>query len=313
MVARAPCPPSPGEAWSPHQLGSPPPDGMWCLDDFELGPKLGAGNFAQVRLLRERSSGVLVAVKQVSKRRVARLRARTCVERELSLQAHLCHESVLQLFGYFWDRHYIYLLLEYAPRGDLGSLLRRRGSLGDAGAVAARQAVAALRYLHGLAVIHRDLKPENLLVGRGGAVKLADFGWAVQSQPGERRWTVCGTLDYLAPEMVRATGHGLEVDLWGLGVLAYELFVGSTPFFAKSQEETYRCILKARFTFPPAAGRAVRDFVQGFLEPEPFRRRCLEEAAEHEWLSQGDSVWESLVAEPGATWSRNSLEPTETR
>ncbi|CAE7866229.1 Aurkb, partial [Symbiodinium microadriaticum] len=163
-------------------------------------PENGAlRSFARVRLARERRSRILAALKQVSKQRVAKLRARRCLERELRLQAHLSHPHVLQLFGYFWDRNFIYLILEYAPHRDLRRLLGEQGPLGDAASAPIRPLTMAVEYLHSLSVIHRDIKPENLLIGREGVVKLSDFGWAVQSPRGERRWTVCGTLDYLAP------------------------------------------------------------------------------------------------------------------
>merc|ERR1740115_417874 len=99
-------------------------------------------------------------------------------------------------------------------------------------------------------VIHRDLKPQNILVGHNRQVKLGDFGWAVHTYPDQKRWTLCGTLDYLPPEIVHAiNGHSFGVDTWGLGVLAYELLEGCPPFSAPSCEETYRRILKASPTF----------------------------------------------------------------
>ncbi|XP_008336567.2 aurora kinase A-B-like, partial [Cynoglossus semilaevis] len=99
----------------------------------------------------------------------------------------------------------------------------------------------ALNYCHSKKVIHRDIKPENLLLGANGELKIADFGWSVHT-PSSRRSTLCGTLDYLPPEMIEGKTHDEKVDLWSLGVLCYEFLVGKPPFEAKSHEDTYRRI-----------------------------------------------------------------------
>jgi len=276
---------------------------MWRLGDFELGPCLGRGAFARVRLARERQSLALAALKQVSKHRVAKLRARRCLERELRLQAHLSHPYVLQLFGYFWDRNFIYLILEYAPHRDLRRLLGAQGPLGDAASAAMRPLAMAVEYLHSLSVIHRDIKPENLLIGREGIVKLSDFGWAVQSPRGERRWTVCGTLDYLAPEMVRACGHGAALDLWAVGAVAFECITAVAPFAASSPEETYKRILQSRFCLPDSSAPNARDFIRRLLLTEPELRMSCEEALAHEWLlEERQTALAELLRRSGAAF-----------
>jgi aurora kinase len=101
------------------------------------------------------------------------------------------------------------------------------------------QLAGALRYCHAKHVIHRDIKPENLLLGLAGELKIADFGWSVHA-PSSRRRTLCGTLDYLPPEMVEGREHDAAVDCWSLGVLAYEFLVGAAPFEAPGHQDTYR-------------------------------------------------------------------------
>ncbi|MEQ2171884.1 hypothetical protein GOODEAATRI_015154, partial [Goodea atripinnis] len=103
----------------------------------------------------------------------------------------------------------------------------------------------ALHYCHTKNVIHRDIKPENLLLGGNGELKIADFGWSVHT-PSSRRSTLCGTLDYLPPEMIEGKTHDEKVDLWSLGVLCYEFLVGKPPFEAKTHDETYRRISRVR-------------------------------------------------------------------
>ena len=118
----------------------------------------------------------------------------------------------------------------------------------------------ALKYCHSKKVIHRDIKPENLLLGINGELKMADFGWSVHS-PSSRRQTLCGTLDYLPPEMVAGKTHNHTVDLWGVGVLCYELLVGHPPFLANTYDETYMKIRKAQYTVPSFVSIGAKDLI----------------------------------------------------
>ena len=107
----------------------------------------------------------------------------------------------------------------------------------------------ALSYCHSKKVIHRDIKPENLLLGIHGELKIADFGWSVHA-PSSRRTTICGTLDYLPPEMIEDKPHDEKVDLWSLGVLCYELLIGKPPFETPTHDGTYQRITKVEYRFP---------------------------------------------------------------
>lgn len=118
----------------------------------------------------------------------------------------------------------------------------------------------ALKYCHKRKVIHRDIKPENLLLGLHGELKIADFGWSVHA-PSSRRTTLCGTLDYLPPEMVKGQTHNHTVDLWGIGVLCYECLVGEPPFLAKTYEDTYVKITKARYKCPEFVSEGAQDLI----------------------------------------------------
>lgn len=120
----------------------------------------------------------------------------------------------------------------------------------------------ALKYLHEKNVIHRDIKPENLLLGLNGELKIADFGWSIHA-PDKKRLTLCGTLDYLPPEMIEGKYHNEKVDLWSLGVLCYEFLVGNPPFEDPSghYQATYSKIAKVDVSFPEHVSPLARDLI----------------------------------------------------
>lgn len=141
----------------------------------------------------------------------------------------------------------------------------------------------ALDFCHKKHVIHRDIKPENLLIGTNGMVKISDFGWSVHA-PDMRRKTVCGTLDYLAPEMVRQEPHNERVDTWTLGILMYEFLVGRPPFEAPQQQETYDRIKHAAVTFPAHVSPEAQDLIVKLLQKDSKRRLPLAAVATHPWI-----------------------------
>ena len=145
------------------------------------------------------------------------------------------------------------------------------------------QILRGVKYLHSAKIIHRDIKPENLLLDMKGDLKIADFGWSVHA-PTSRRATMCGTLDYLAPEMIEGHMHDERVDHWALGVLTYEFLVGKPPFESESNNETYRRITRIDLKFPPYVSEGARDFVTKLLRKEPSQRISLEECLEHPWI-----------------------------
>ncbi|XP_036162497.1 aurora kinase C-like [Myotis myotis] len=141
----------------------------------------------------------------------------------------------------------------------------------------------ALAYCHENKVIHRDIKPENLLLGLRGEVKIADFGWSVHT-PSLRRKTMCGTLDYLPPEMIEQRTYSEMVDLWCIGVLCYELLVGNPPFESSSYSETYRRILKVDVKFPPSIPLGAQDLISKLLRYQPSERLPLAQVLQHPWV-----------------------------
>uniref|UniRef100_A0A674H0V4 non-specific serine/threonine protein kinase n=1 Tax=Taeniopygia guttata TaxID=59729 RepID=A0A674H0V4_TAEGU len=258
----------------------------FSLEDFEVGRPLGKGKFGNVYLARERRSGFLVALKVLFKSQVEQEGVEHQLRREIEIQAHLRHPNVLRLYNYFHDRRRVFLILEFAPRGELYKELQRCRRLDATRTATLMEELAdALLYCHGRKVIHRDIKPENLLLGLKGELKIADFGWSVHA-PSLRRRTLCGTLDYLPPEMVEGGGHDEKVDLWCLGVLCYELLAGHPPFESPSAADTYRRITQVDLQFPGSVPGGARDLIQRLLRRLPGQRLPLRGVLGHPWVRE---------------------------
>ncbi|XP_018323148.1 aurora kinase C-like [Agrilus planipennis] len=258
----------------------------WTLSDFDIGRALGKGKFGNVYLAREKKSKFVVALKVMFKKMIKNLQNEHQVRREIEIQSHLRHPNILRLYGYFHDEERVYLILEYAPGGacykELQASENKRFSE-ERSAKYLAQITDALKYCHTKKVIHRDIKPENLLIGCKGEIKIADFGWSVHA-PSSRRATICGTLDYLSPEMVHGKTHNEKVDLWSLGVLCYEFLTGKPPFESTSYDETYRKISKAIFTFPSYVSEPAQHLISNLLVVNPDKRLDLNGILEHPWI-----------------------------
>jgi serine/threonine protein kinase len=283
------CPPPP-LLFSSQSQGAEKPLRKWSLSDFDIGKPLGNGKFGKVYLAREKKSHFIVALKVLYKSQLSKAGVEHQLRREIEIQAHLRHTNILRLYGYFYDQTRIYLILEFAAKGELYKELQKHGNFDEKRtAKYIKSLAAALQYCHTKHVIHRDIKPENLLLDMRGELKIADFGWSVHA-PNSRRTTLCGTLDYLPPEMIEGRAHDQMVDVWSLGVLCYEFLVGSPPFEASGHSETYRNISKVNIKWPAHVTPGARDLISKLLVKDPAARMSLEDVAKHEWIVQQTSA-----------------------
>ncbi|KAK4859591.1 hypothetical protein QYF36_008237 [Acer negundo] len=273
------------------QLNSKPeeqpksPEKQWSLKDFEIGKPLGKGKFGRVYVAREVQSKYIVALKLIFKEQIEKYKIHNQLRREMEIQTSLRHPNILRLYGWFHDDDRIFLILEYAHRGELYQLLRKNGHLSEKQAATYIASLTnALAYCHEKHVIHRDIKPENLLLDHEGRLKIADFGWSVQSR--SKRHTMCGTLDYLAPEMVENKAHDYAVDNWTLGILCYEFLYGAPPFEAETQSDTFKRIMRVDLSFPstPPVSEDAKNLILRLLVRDSTQRLSLEKILEHPWI-----------------------------
>lgn len=221
----------------------------FALEDYEVLHTLGRGSFGRVRLARRRRDQELFAMKVLKKHACVKSKQVDHVYSEYRILSQVQHPFIVGSYGLAQDSRYLFLLLEYVKGGELFRYLRSRSPLDDAHArFYAAQIVLIFEYLHSLSVVYRDLKPENLLVNSDGYLKLTDFGFAKLIQG--RTYTLCGTPEYLAPEVLLNKGHSKPADWWTFGILVYELLVGIDPFSAESPMEVYHNILHKKPRFP---------------------------------------------------------------
>ncbi|KAF2836130.1 kinase-like protein [Patellaria atrata CBS 101060] len=281
------------------------------LGMFEIGKPLGKGKFGRVYLAKERSSGFVCALKVLHKHELQVGKVEKQVRREIEIQSNLAHPNILRLFGHFHDSKRIFLILEFAGKGELYKHLRREQKFPEwKAAQFVAQMAAALKYLHKKHVIHRDIKPENILVGIHGEIKLSDFGWSVHA-PNNRRATMCGTLDYLPPEMIKPGSddntYNEKVDLWSLGVLTYEFLVGEAPF-EDTPVMTQRRIARGDMTIPSFVSPEARDLIKRLLVLDPEKRLPLDQVQQHPWIIKHCVKGERATERASGTKSRNALE-----
>ncbi|XP_012631039.1 aurora kinase C-like [Microcebus murinus] len=256
----------------------------FTIDDFDVGPPLGKGKFGNVYLARLKENHFIVALKVLFKSQIENEGLEHQIRREIEIQWHLQHPNILRLYNYFHDADRVYLILEYAPRGELYKELRKKQKFDEQQTATIIEELAdALIYCRDKKVIHRDIKPESLLLGFRGEVKIADFGWSVHT-PSLRSKTRCGPLDYLPPEMIEGRRYAAKMDLWCIGVLCYELLVGNPPFESASHNETYRRILKVDVRFPLSMPLGAQDLISRLLRYNPQDRLPLAQIPKHPWV-----------------------------
>ena len=220
------------------------------LGDFSMGVTLGLGSFGRVRLAQYKATGKYYAIKMMNKAAVLQMKQLDHIRSEKNILIQVAYPFVVNMYGTFTDTTTIYMVFEYVCGGEFFTLLRNEDKLPNEQArFYATEIALTLSFLHNLKIVYRDLKPENLLIDKDGHLKITDFGFAKEVE--DRTFTLCGTPDYIAPEIIRNKGHNKGADWWAFGVLLFEMLAGYPPFYDESGGfGTYKKILKGVVEYP---------------------------------------------------------------
>jgi len=212
-----------------------------------------------------------MALKIMHKSEVIRHRQVVNVIAETRILSRIKHPFIVNLLTKFQDERRLFILLEFVNGGELYSRIRRKGRLPEHDTQFYSAEIAlALVYLHSLKVLYRDMKPENILIDGRGHIKMTDFGFAKVVQ--DRTWTMCGTAEYIAPEMLKSSGYFHAVDWWALGILCYEMLAGFAPFHDEVTFGTFEKILRGRLEYPAHFSRRACSFIKALLCLDPTKR-----------------------------------------
>mmetsp|Transcript_2012 Transcript_2012/g.5431 ORF Transcript_2012/g.5431 Transcript_2012/m.5431 type:complete len:791 (-) Transcript_2012:683-3055(-) len=242
------------------------------LDQFTVTRgTLGEGAFGKVRRARDKKTGAVWALKQMCKADIVSMGQVEHIIQETQVLSAVLHPFVANKYAAITTPTNLILLLEFCPGGDMFDQLYRhkKFSVQDV-SIYIMQVLLPIEYMHKQGIVHRDLKLENILVAEDGALKLTDFGFAKYIQ--HRSYTLCGTPEYLAPELILEKGHGKAVDYWALGILLFEMLNGHSPFEAEDHLATYQKILDGTVTYPSDMDADAIDLVSKLLQKDISRR-----------------------------------------
>ena len=264
------------------------------LEFFELG-HLGKGAFGVCYLYESVDGGERCAAKIVEKSSLTGDRSQQNIINEITLQKSFDHPKIVKVKKYAEDDKKIYILLELCKNNTLEHLVKKRGHLTEIETKCyIFQLIQGIKYLHNRNIIHRDLKPSNIFLDEKLELKIGDFGLVGKlNNEKERRYSVCGTPAFMAPEIIKQNkkGYSLEVDIWSLGIIMYNLLTGQLPFTGngKDPNELYNKILNEDLKFPkfPEISNVAQDLLNQILEKDPKKRPGLNQILYHDFFHIG--------------------------
>lgn len=260
---------------------------------YDLEKTLGSGHFAVVKLARHVFTGEKVAVKVIDKTKLDEV-SRAHLFQEVRCMKLVQHPNVVRLYEVIDTQTKLYLILELGDGGDLYDyIMKHDGGLSEPlAAEYFRQIVRAISYCHQLHVVHRDLKPENVVFfEKLGVVKLTDFGFSNKFYPGQKLETSCGSLEYMAPEILLGDSYDAPaVDVWSLGVILFMLVCGRSPFQERNDSETLTKIMDCKYSMSAHISEECRELIGAMLVVAPDKRFSLLQIAEHRWLRPGQGA-----------------------
>ncbi|KAL0478574.1 polo-like protein kinase PLK1 [Acrasis kona] len=250
---------------------------------------LGKGGFATCYEYHSLETGEAFAAKVIDKATLIKDKTKAKLTTEIKIHSSLDHKNIVRFHRYFEDNQFVYILLEVCKCRSLMELMRNMTQLREPeAAFIMYQILVAVKHMHDCMIIHRDLKLGNLFLTERMEVKIGDFGLAAQlDYRNQRKQTLCGTPNYIAPEILRSTGHSYEVDVWSIGVIFYTLLIGTPPFETSSVKETYKNIRDNRYEFPKESrvSETAKDLIKRILVSDPTKRPTVPEILQHKFFT----------------------------
>lgn len=243
------------------------------LEDFEILKVVGQGAFAKVYQVRKNGSSEIFAMKVMRKDRIFEKDHAEYMKAERDILTKVDHPFIVQLKYSFQTKYRLFLVLDFVNGGHLFFQLYRQGLFReDLARFYTAEIVSAVSHLHGNGIMHRDLKPENILLDAEGHVMLTDFGVAKQFDESTRSNSMCGTLEYMSPEIVQGRGHDKAADWWSVGILMYEMLTGKPPFRGGNRQKIQEKIVKDKIKLPGFLSSEAHSLLKGLLQKESSRR-----------------------------------------
>ncbi|XP_055594774.1 serine/threonine-protein kinase PLK4 [Uranotaenia lowii] len=263
------------------------------IEDYEVYELLGKGGFASVYRAKCQRTGLCVAIKMIDKKLMQSAGMANRVRQEVSIHSRLKHPSILELFTFFEDVNHVYLVLELAENGELQRYLRETKKTFNEYEAASvlKQVVDGLLYLHSNHILHRDMSLANLLLTKQMTIKISDFGLATQlSRPDEKHMTLCGTPNYISPEVASRASHGLPADVWGLGCMLYTFLVGRPPFDTDGVKSTLTKVVMSGYVIPSHISQEAQDLIDRLLKKNPAERIKLNDVLQHPFMRKANPL-----------------------
>lgn len=279
-------------AESIQPLAQPSAADQWVISAFDVFERVGRGRFGYVHKVKRKGQlgdGKLYAMKVLFKHELAESGVLQQLLKEVEIQSRVKHPRIVRLLGVSQDARRVYLFSALIAHGSIYTHLKRVGRFPEeVTGKYMKQLLNAVTYLHSKNICHRDIKPENLLLAASGDLMLCDFGWCSPIDEENKRTTICGTPEYLPPEMITRTCYSKVVDSWTCGVLCYEFLVGRPPFLAPSQHEIYSKIVVADYMVPPHVSEGAAHFLSCALRVNAEKRYTAGELFLHGWVQLQD-------------------------
>ena len=269
------------------------------VDDFTLMRTLGTGSFGRVLLVGHKDrKNELMAMKVMEKARIVKLKQVEHIISEIRIIDSMKFNFLVGMEYFFKDNVYVFLVMPFVNGGEMFVHLRAQRKFDETMAkFYTAQVILGLEYMHNLGIVYRDLKPENILIDKDGYLKITDFGFCKKIDE-TRTYTLCGTPEYLTPEIILSQGYNKSVDWWSMGILIFEMAAGYPPFSARDPMKIYEKIVAGKYNCPQHFSKGLKDLVSNMIQVDRTKRfgelkNGTRDVKGHEWFKTMD--WDSLL------------------